>query len=192
MSSLELDLGKAIKDNSIIVDEILSQRRAYDYAGVFWNSVYGVGLVGLGWVSIKLGKLIAEAQGQIQKIEEFVWDPYEADPTMITEVQYNTLYPWCDPAGDKYTANPPSMPIGVAIKYYRENPIIWQEIKAYYTENSANVGPAGAPIRPASVKALDLLDGVYARVGPVLPVGILSYNCLAEYIRVKRMKEVSE
>ena len=54
-----------MRDNTVIANEIIRARSMYDYPGVFRNSFYGVGLVGLGWVAVKLGRLIERAQENV-------------------------------------------------------------------------------------------------------------------------------
>ena len=161
-------------------DALIREKAVYDYEKVFWGSVYGVGLVGLGWLSIKLGKMIMAVQPpQIKVVSE--------DPYSLTVEQYNDLYPWVDPDGGKYSSPPPQGGIGMVIIFYRSNPDVWEELKASFVD-SGEVDLDGVPVVPVPVKALTLIDGVFGRFGPVIPVGVVGFNMLSEKIRVKRLR----
>ena len=48
-------------------EAIRREQATYDYEKVFWGSLFGVGLVGLGWLSVKLGRIIQAVQTAARK-----------------------------------------------------------------------------------------------------------------------------
>ena len=54
------------------------QSTRYDYEKVFWNATYTVGLVGLGWISLKLGQVILGTQQAYEDAAGAVTNPAKA------------------------------------------------------------------------------------------------------------------
>ena len=194
--SQELELSRAIK----LSEAVYRERCEYDYQRVFWGSVYGVGLVGLGWVSIKLGLMVADAAEAAQGlIDQARIKELEARAVLLeTQIKLKAPaaqeLPWwmiaiLNPVSSftfglpeliyKYLTTPDDDPEIDALK---------QELLEVYAELEA----LKAPREVQENKAAGLvrrLDGVYGAVGPVLPAALLSYNALTEYIRVRKLRE---
>ena len=46
------------------------ERGSFNYEKVFWNTAYGIGLVAMGWVTLKLGRIVQSAQDPIGAIND--------------------------------------------------------------------------------------------------------------------------
>ena len=171
MSEQVYDLGRSIRENSIIANEIIKRNSSYNFARVFTNSAYGIGLVGLGWVAIKLGRIIESAQ-EI------------TDPTIIATAKFNLISLYVDGIYKDVDLNVID-PRGLSEEYrdlitsFRAFPEDWAEYKSQYEAEQSKRNP--------ELKALDAIDWVYSRAGPVLPVSVLGLNALAEFIRMRKV-----
>ena len=158
------------------------ERTVFDMQGVFMNSAYGVGLVGLGWVAIKLGRMIQTAQDVVSG---------EVVKTFIATAEYNSLFDWVEgkykdvPLESVRQALTPEN--RVLIEDFRANSYLWEDYKAQYMVDSP-VRDAVEAAKPAEIKILDIIDGAYGRFGPIMPFGVVSANVLLEAIRIRRLK----
>jgi hypothetical protein len=139
------------------------ERTSYDYERVFWGSVYGVGLVGLGWVALKLGRLVQVAQDPVGALND-------AEYRLI--VRYVEEEPFADVGG--LTAHRQT------IMDFRDDPYLYEDWKAAYAQAKASA--------PPEIRVLDVVDRAFGRFGPVIPAGIVGFNILSEKVRVKRLE----
>ena len=163
---------------------------SYDYEKVFWRSVYGVGLVGLGWVSLELGNMIRSGQ---KLVEGIGFTEVPADPTSITIEQYNKLYPWVDPSGIRYNDLVPQGPVGMMYLKYRNEPAIWEAIKAEFIAAGEVAGPdenvpPGAPKPEPVDRALAACNWAFNKFGAIIPPALVGYNVATEAVRIRRLK----
>lgn len=143
-------------------------RGSYNYERVFWNSIFGIGLVGVTWVTIKMGQTIRFAQNPLGGKEDS---------------EYKLFYLWIE-GRNKSTPTFwlwPTPEIKKRVEEFRENPELWEEYKLEHEKLHKD--------DPIDVKALDFIDGLYARYGPLMPVGLLSMNVLREAVRVRELRD---
>ena len=158
----------------------------YDYEKVFWNGTFTVGLVGLGWVAVKLGQTIAGLQGSVPvKLWKAVTDADAAD-----YYQYQSLF---DMVEGKDKLNPaPNSGFGSIVSYYRANPTEWDAyIEATLTKHPDwVVDESGKPTeqeKPAE-KVLSFADSIFAKYGAAMPLAAVVGHVVLEYARVHRLR----
>lgn len=172
---------------------------SYDYEKVFWNSTFTVGLIGLGWAAIKLGRVIGELQGAAEGAGVVVRDITTAiaDPPLAT---YEYLYDYVE--GDKKDYQPTggwgvgTPRLWTLIQQYRADPAAWAVYKETYVEAKPEWGLTAKGVPPArveeepltSVKILEAADDIYARYGAAMPLGAVVSHVVLEYARVHRMR----
>ena len=160
------------------------QTTSYDYEKVFFNSAFGLGLVGLGWIAVKLGWMISGVQRNIE---------YLTDPAKAGLIAYRELVKWVEGENkDKdYMELANDQPFATAVYIYRTNPDAWLSYKeGFQAEHPEYFTDAGGlkdqPMDAAQV--LQIIDNFMARWGAVMPMGVLIGNVGFEYLRVWRMK----
>ena len=192
MSEQVYDLGQSIRENSIIANEIIKRNSSYNFARVFSNSAYGIGIVGLGWVSIKLGVLIADTQLALAKGVELktINERIKVlEAAIDKETPTSTVLPWwIMPAmpGSVY-----AMQIWDYLRHLINDPAIdielanmAEELEALYIERAELKGDVPESKLTENLRAV---DAVYGRYGPVLPVSVLGLNALSEFIRMRKV-----
>jgi hypothetical protein len=157
---------------------------AYDYEKVFWNSAFGIGLVGLGWVAVKLGQTISGAQKLV------------ASFTNVSDLglwEYTTLFDWVE-GSKKDTPFWEGAPVQLWPLIYvgRASPTDWATYKASVQTAHPDwfLSATGSPTIPQNPadQILQWADSFYAKYGAALPLGVLAGNVGFEYARVWRMK----
>ena len=136
------------------------ERRRFDYEKVFWNTLYGVGLVGLGYVTVKLGHVLEDLTDPVGYLEDRDW---------------LTLVSWVE--GKYKDQAPAGHPSSTRIIFFRADPEAWEEEKAAHMLEEEE--------KPLDVRLLHILDRGFGRVGPALPVGVLCLNMFREWRRTK-------
>ena len=167
---------------------------SYDYEKVFWNSTWSIGIIGLGALSLKLGFILRDMQRLVEDSGAIVADILS--PGSIGLESYKTYYLWID--GD-YKDRNSVLASAFARPYidaWREDPdtvmgtndgdTTWTIVKAYYAESSDEVDETGKPIVEKGL--LDMVDSVFNRVGPLLPVCAVGFHVVREKIRARRME----
>jgi len=140
--------------------EVLRREQvAYDYEKVFWRALYGVGLVGMGWLTLKLGRMI-----------------YAAQNPEVTE--YLTIVDWVE--GSNAETPVPNTGFGSVVAFYRSDPEAYAEYVAEFEAENREELTAG--------KVLSLVDTVYARYGPLMPLGVLTASASMEAVRVRKLR----
>jgi hypothetical protein len=158
----------------------------YDYEKVFWNGTFTVGLVGLGWVAVKLGQTIAGLQGSVPvKLWKAVTDADAAD-----YYQYQGLFDMVE-GKDKLKAAP-NTGFGSIVSYYRANLTEWD---AYVEALLAKhpdwvVDESGKPTeqeKPAE-KVLNYADSIFTKYGAAMPLAAVVGHVVLEYARVHKLR----
>lgn len=161
--------------------EVLKRQQThYDYEKVFWSSTYGLGLVGLGWIAIKLGKIIQGGQEVITDLSEAITNPkYET---------YKLLYDWVE---GEHKDDTPTYHLQTLINQYRNDPEAWKVYKEDILEQHPewNLTPTGEPAKNPTSEILNSVDNLYVKYGPIMPLGVLAGNISLEYLRVRKVKE---
>ncbi len=202
-------MSEAVTASMVHGYEVMQRRTtSYDYEKVFWNSAFGLGLVGMGWVAVKLGWIISDLQ-EIQKavvsyaetVQEILDDPRRS--LRINEY----LFMWDAVVGPHkdVPVNNYEQGRAIAVDIMRrdlasDTPYIWAEyvadIKSEYpeitfdeedkmlTEKEVEARDAS----PSALKVLEALDTFYTRFGAAAPVAVLAGNIGFEYMRVWRLK----
>ena len=190
----QLELGRAIRQ----ADYLYERERRYDFEGVFWNSLYGIGIIGLGWVAVKTGVLIADVQRSTMDMSRSIQltalnteitnlemaisaksPTFAALPTwMIAISPFSALvtkvWDWL-----RVTADDPAVDEELAV--------MAAELEGLYADRIALMEPVEAS-ESGTTRLVRKADVVYGRFGPIAPVGILGFNALNEMIRVRRME----
>ena len=195
--SQRLDLSRAIR----VSEAVYRERSRFDFEKVFWNSAYGVGIVGLGWVAVKLGKMIRDVQLNWDEINSKIADvvpgwtaedyEYYELTVVYVEGEFKDMPP---PSGGIWPGVYWNPEFWDRVEFYRSDPEAYAEYKARFqiAEETVKAGLEEAGASSGVLKVLDVADGIYTRLGPVMPLGIVTYNTLAEVIRVRRLKEEVE
>ncbi len=164
------------------------QSVSYDYEKVFWNTTFGIGLVALGWVSVKLGRTIGALQKVAGATGEWIKDPIKQNAIN----NYNNYYRWIEGA-DKDNLNIVGDEFFMQeIFDFRKDPKLWAAYKAEFAETYPDVEVKEGEAKPPVDIALEILNAVdkfYADYGMVMPLGILVGNVGIEYLRVRKMRE---
>lgn len=64
----------------------------YDYEKVFWNSMFSVGIIGVGYASLKLGRMMVALTSALNNLDILGWIPNEAVESM-ENIDKNILAP---------------------------------------------------------------------------------------------------
>jgi hypothetical protein len=168
-------------------DVMTRRTMSYDYEKVFWNSAFGLGLVGLGWVAIKLGKEIRGYQTSWDQLTEQV-----AKPDTIGYYQYLKLFSWVEGENRARPTWDAEIYMWGPVYLYRADPDNWEAYKEAVAAAHPDwfLNEAGKPTVQvaAADKVLNFLDDLYAKYGGVMPIGVLAGNVGFEYARVWRLK----
>jgi hypothetical protein len=174
----------------------------YDYEKVFWNSTYGLGLLGLGWIAIKLGWIVSDLQNisaaaaaYVETVKAFMADPV----TSIKFSEYKIMWDYIEGAHKDTPSNVLEYPTSEAVQAYRDAPDLWTSYKAEFaaTYPQLQFTKEGEPLEKLpvadsgnanAVRILESVDSIYTKYGAAMPIGLLVGNVGIEYLRVFRFK----
>ena len=169
--------------------EILSREMvSYDVEKVFWRSVYGGGIALSLWAAIKLGVFMTDFQREVKAVldlprikaleirasqiraELAKVDPEYDIPWWRSLFVVSSLYNIWD-----YLNKPSSDEVAVLKDELAE---ILVELEVLRSKEDVN--PFAGYLRAA--------DHWAGLIGPVLPVAVVSYNSITEYMRVEKLR----
>lgn len=184
------------------------QWAVYDHEKVFWNSVWTVGLIGLGWVAVQLGKTI-EA---VMSLPEQIANQLGIDVPGIGDPRYEYLMitNYVEGDGKKKSVPAPKtgglgLGIGGAvpnemyddIMLYRSDANAYaswkQEFKVAHPELKDYINKIdevhGTSVAFTSRNVLHKLDQFYGEYGPVMPFAAVMGHMGLESLRVYRIRK---
>jgi hypothetical protein len=194
MSEQELSLGGAIT----AVEEMRKERSRFQYEKVFWNTAFGIGLVGVTWVAVKLGLMmewITNPEAVIDDVVASITDPVTKT---VVRSQMAFIVKWVE--GEYKNRLPPQGNTGIIVIYFRDlyvnNPDEYYR-RVYQTTTSGIPVNGDEPLveddvvpRDPMYRMLGVADRVYGRYAPVLPLGLVVLNVGNEMVRVRRLKAI--
>jgi len=190
---------------------MIRQLPTYDYEKVVWNSTFTVGLVGVGWLAVKLGMMIRAIGVTAKDISQWVTNP----SGQINKDWFFYLYDWCDSNGVNFGKDAPTFnALGsffsfnwftggfgagtmgydaakvAAVKYYRENPKKWDEYKAefqkQYPDEKMPTGDVEHVFAPSDI--LDWANSFFDTYGSIVPIATVMGHMGLEFVRVKSLQ----
>ena len=182
----------AVKAIQYIEDVRRRQLTSFDVEKVFWNSVYGVGLVGTAYLALQFGNLLSGAS----KVMSEVAAGADAliNPENASFDGYLMLYKWVE---GEYRSKPVEYggggrtALAVTVEKFRSDPAAWESFKsaiaAKYPEEFKKASEVKAS---AAQNILDSFNSFFNEWGPILPLGVLGANVIFEYCRVRKMKNL--
>ena len=194
----ELELSRAIR----MSEATYRDRAKFDTESVFWNIAYSVGIIGLGYVAIKAGVMIADTQlfvndsvrklelskvnTDIKSLESAIAaksPTFAALPTWLLAVSpfsglVTKIWDFLRVAADD-----PGLDAELSDMAY--------DLEALYLKRIELMAPAQAS-ESAATGFVRQADAYYGRYGPILPLGVVGGNVLIEAIRVRRLKKEVE
>ena len=155
--------------------EVMQRRSTqYDYEKVFWNATYSVALIGLGWVSVKLGQTILGVQKIYEDTTGAISNPQKA--------AYDLVVSFVE--GDRKNDQPKYLQ--ALILQCRSDPEYYAEWKANAQEQTPGIDQ---PTQTESAeKILNVIDGIYTKWGAAMPLLAVGTHVAGEYVRVQRIK----
>lgn len=172
----------------------------YDFEGVFWNSLYGIGIVGLGWVAIKAGVMIADTQITISgllnaaAIQDLNKQIEVLEAAIQKSLPSSASLPWWIMPVAPFSVL--ALNLWDFLRTLVGDPGVEEDLAAMasdlqdlYNERAALQGEV---VESSATKFVRKADAVYGRYGPIVPVGLLGFNALNEMIRVRRLEEKVE
>ena len=180
---LAADAGLQVADRMIYAmgQSIERSKRldsSFNYEKVFWNSAFAVGLLGLGWVSVQLGKTIQLIQDPVGSITAMADDLGDGAKEAVIDVVEN--------GGDSAwsTLASTSGVFSLVTLYFRNNDEAFQQFKASVEAEET----AEAEEESKQRDILDYLDEAYGDYGSIAPAAIVGLNIALELHRVSRAR----
>ena len=178
-------MAEALSMADIRAQQVLARDRvSFDYEKVFWRTLYGVGLFGVGAITVKMGTWL----GNIKSIDEAVAD-FNSLGSAATEISEDTFWRIYDDVEAKRTGG--SVGIAAMISYYVYHPEDWETLKIKYVPGYTEQAEDDPPIlvqKPKVQMIVEGMDRLMYDYGPVVPVGIFLFGLASEYSRTRRMK----
>jgi len=168
------------------LEDLQRERSRPDLEKVFMNSLFGVGLVGVGYLAVKLGQTILYVQDSIETAGAAIEDV--TTPGSVGRSTAKTLEDWV--LGDKADVPVGKIPNSMArlevrrLRAARDGGD--KEAIAELVEKAE--GPPQDQRVTETAKILGNLDRFYTRWGAILPVGIVAFNGAVELLRVRRVR----
>ena len=173
-------MAEALSMADIRAQQVLARDRvSFDYEKVFWRTLYGVGLFGIGAVTVKMGVWL----GGLPSLDEIVSDFTGLDNKgMLNEDSFWRIY-------DDVEAGRSGGSVGYAgmVTYYVNAPDEWQALKDLYMP----ITDAGEQVpvkKPAVQVFVEGADKIINNYGPVVPMGIFMFGLVSEYSRTRSLK----
>jgi hypothetical protein len=156
----------------------------YDYEKVFWNGTFTLGLLGLGWVAVKLGQTISGAQKVITDATQIIVDP--------NYVTYKQVYDYVEGVKKLDPLPGGNAALISAITRFRADPEDWAIFKETTLEANPDwvVDASGKPTAdplPAE-KVLNFADTIFSKYGAAMPIGAVVLHIVLEYGRVHKLR----
>jgi hypothetical protein len=154
------------------------QTVAYDYEKVFFNAAFSLGLVGLGWITVKLGQSISG----IEEVASRSVDAFTSPDLAAFQLLFDFV------EGSRKTETPKYASLAYVVADYRANPDKWNEYKqVQYAAHPEWANTTSTQLSRAN-QILDTFDKFFTQWGPALPIGVLVGNVGLEYARTWKLK----